>query len=351
MSWLTNAVDDALEASVVGSFTRLGPWARRKMFHWDQETLPSLAGRTVVLSGATSGLGTVCARALFELGATIEVIARNPEKAAALCEEIRSSRAADNVATIDYVVADTGDLKAMRAAAATLAARHPAIDTLIHNAGALDDTFQLSPDGIEQTLASHVIGPWLLTRLLLPQLQAAGRRTQTTQTSSTATEASTTAPARLLWVSSGGMYVEPLDVDHLQMTPATYDGTRAYARAKRAQVTLNEMLAPRLRADNIVTHAMHPGWADTPGVARSLPKFRRMMGPLLRSPAGGAQTLIWLAASSAVPTTTTGKFWLDRGIRAIHRNSSSRDSDTPAEREKLWQRVNELAGVEAWPTA
>ena len=342
MSWLKNAVDGALEASVVGSFTRIGPWARRKMFHWDDETLPSLAGRTVVISGATSGLGTVCARALFELGASIEVIARNPKKAAALCEEIRSTRADGNTATIDCVVADTGDLNAMRAAAATLAARHPAIDTLIHNAGALDDTFQLSPDGIEQTLASHMIGPWLLTRLLLPQLQAAGRRTKTS---------ALPEPARILWVSSGGMYFEPLNVEQLQMTPETYDGTRAYARAKRAQVTLNEMLAPRLLADNIVTHAMHPGWADTPGVARSLPKFRRMVGPLLRDPAGGAQTLTWLAASNAAPSTTTGKFWLDRGIRAIHRNSSSRASDTPAEREKLWQRVNELAGVEAWPTA
>ncbi len=331
MSWLRKAVDGALEASVVGSFTRIGPWARRKMFHWDDETLPSLAGRTVVISGATSGLGMVCARALFELGANIEVIARNASKAAALCEEIRSSRAADNNATIDFVVADTGDLTAMRAAAATLASRNPAIDTLIHNAGALDDAFQLSPDGIEQTLASHVIGPWLLTRLLLPQLQAAGH------------------PARILWVSSGGMYVEPLNVDQLQMTPDTYDGTRAYARAKRAQVTLTEMLAARLPADNIVVHAMHPGWANTPGVARSLPAFHRWVGPLLRAPTSGAETLLWLAASNAAPTTTTGKFWLDRGVRAIHRNSTSRASDTPAEREKLWQYVDQLAGIEAWP--
>ena len=342
MSWLCKAVDSVLEASVVGSFTRIGPWARRKMFDWDDETLPSLIGRTIVISGATSGLGTVCARALFELGAHVEVIARNATKAAALCEEIRGSRAADNNATIDYVVADTGDLTAMRAAAATLASRHPTIDTLIHNAGALDDTFQLSPDGIEQTLASHVIGPWLLTRLLLPQLQAAGRALAAPGTAAA-------SPARILWMSSGGMYVEPLNVDNLQMTPATYDGTRAYARAKRAQVTLSEMLATRLHGDNIVVHAMHPGWANTPGVARSLPAFHRWVGPLLRDPTSGAETLLWLAASNAAPTTTTGKFWLDRGVRDIHRNSRSRASDTPAEREKLWQRVDELAGIEGWP--
>jgi len=326
VSRMRNAVDAVLEASVVGSFTKLGPWVRRRLYHWDAEPVATMQGRTVVISGATSGLGRECARALVRAGASLDIIARNASKAAELCAELQPLASAG--ASIDVVIADTGDLPAMRAAAATLASRHATIDVLIHNAGALDDTFGLSPDGIEQTLASHVIGPLAMTELLVPQLRAAG---------------TLASPARVLWVSSGGMYVEPLDVATLQMTAANYDGTRAYARAKRAQVTLTEMLAARYHADNIVVHAMHPGWADTPGVARSLPTFRRWVGPMLRDPAAGAETLTWLASSMGEPIQCTGQFWLDRRVRRTHRNSTTRRSDTADERAKLWDYVHALA--------
>ncbi|HPH70017.1 MAG TPA: SDR family NAD(P)-dependent oxidoreductase, partial [Kofleriaceae bacterium] len=192
---MRNAVDAVLEASVVGSFTKLGPWVRRRLYHWDAEPVATMQGRTVVISGATSGLGRECARALVRAGASLDIIARNASKAAELRAELQPLASAG--ASIDVVIADTGDLPAMRAAAATLASRHATIDVLIHNAGALDATFGLSPDGIEQTLASHVIGPLAMTELLVPQLRAAG---------------TLASPARLLWVSSGGMYVEPLDV-------------------------------------------------------------------------------------------------------------------------------------------
>jgi dehydrogenase/reductase SDR family protein 12 len=129
-----------------------------------------------------------------------------------------------------------------------------------------------------------------------------------------------------------------------------YDGVVAYARAKRAQVTLSEMLAERLASRGIVVHAMHPGWADTPGVARSLPRFRAMLRPLLRTPSEGADTLVWLAASRGLPSTTTGRFWLDRRVRAIHKLSSTRASDTAAERERLWRWLATVSGEpETWP--
>jgi NAD(P)-dependent dehydrogenase (short-subunit alcohol dehydrogenase family) len=120
------------------------------------------------------------------------------------------------------------------------------------------------------------------------------------------------------------------------MPPHEYNGTKAYARAKRAQVTLAEMWADRLRADGVSVHAMHPGWADTPGVRRSLPGFRRVMGPLLRTPEEGADTLVWLAADDGRPVETTGRFWLDRRPRDIHRLARTRRSDTPDERRRLW---------------
>jgi dehydrogenase/reductase SDR family member 12 len=323
MSFVADRVDAALEWSVVGSFTRVGSALRRRLDHWAPLDERSLVGRVVVMTGATSGLGLEAARAFARMGATVEIIARNAAKAEATCAKIRQ---ATGNPKIGFLVADTGDLAALRRAAADLVERHPAIHVLIHNAGALDDVRQTSPQGIELTVASQVLGPFLLTGLLLPALRAG-------------------APARVLWVSSGGMYSEPLSVDRLEMSAGDYNGTTAYARAKRAQVTLAELWAKRLAADRISVHSLHPGWADTPGVARSLPTFRRVVGPLLRTPAEGADTLIWLAVDDGAPLKQGGRFWLDRRPRPLHRLASTRRSDTPEERERLWSWAVKKSGL------
>lgn len=110
----------------------------------------------------------------------------------------------------------------------------------------------------------------------------------------------------------------------------------AYARAKRAQVTLAELWAERLRADDVVVHSLHPGWADTPGVARSLPTFHRIVGRFLRTPDQGVDTLVWLAADDGEPLRSTGRFWHDRRPRRTHRIPATRRTDTPGERAWLW---------------
>ena len=125
-------------------------------------------------------------------------------------------------------------------------------------------------------------------------------------------------PARVLFVSSGGMYTRRLDVDDLQSRRGTYDGRVAYARTKRAEVVLAERWAAALAGTGVVVHAMHPGWADTPGIKSSLPAFQRIMRPLLRTPEQGADTIVWLAAAEE-PGRTTGRFWCDRHVRATHR--------------------------------
>jgi NAD(P)-dependent dehydrogenase (short-subunit alcohol dehydrogenase family) len=145
-------------------------------------------------------------------------------------------------------------------------------------------------------------------------------------------------------MSSGGMYAAPLTVERLQMAD-DYRGAEQYARAKRAQVTLNEMWAERVPATTTVFHAMHPGWADTPGVRDSLPTFRRVVGPLLRSPEQGADTLVWLAADDSESLASTGRFWLDRRIRPIHKLPSTRRADTAERRQRLWDWCAETAGV------
>ena len=320
---LADGVDALLEWTVGASFTRLGLLARRRLEAWPPFEGTPLAGKVVVMSGATSGLGLEAARTFARLGATLELIARNPTKA----EATRAALVAETGnAAVRFLRADTGDLDAIRRVADELLARHQRVDVLIHNAGALEDLRRVSAQGVEETVASQVLGPFLLTGLLVPALTAA-------------------APSRVLWVSSGGMYVEPLRVDRLELPEGHYDGVTAYARAKRAQVTLAVLWAQRLAADGVVVHALHPGWADTPGVQRSLPRFRRALRPFLRTADEGADTLVWLAVDGGAPLRSTGRFWLDRRERPLHRLASTRRSDTAEERARLWAWCEEKTGL------
>jgi NAD(P)-dependent dehydrogenase (short-subunit alcohol dehydrogenase family) len=113
------------------------------------------------------------------------------------------------------------------------------------------------------------------------------------------------------------MYTQPFDLDRLEMGADDYRGTVAYARAKRAQVVLTEGLASELEGRAVV-HAMHPGWADTPGIGDSLPGFSRLIRPILRPVAHGADTIVWLVGSEEAGESTGG-FWLDRRPRSTVR--------------------------------
>ena len=138
-------------------------------------------------------------------------------------------------------------------------------------------------------------------------------------------------------MSSGGMYTATLDVDGLQMPDTSYQGAQQYARAKRAQVSLNATWATKVAHDECVFHALHPGWVATPGISEALPKFSRLLGPLglLRSGLNGADTLVWLSAEDSV-LERSGFFWHDRAVRSPYMSRATRESDTNSEREKLW---------------
>lgn len=316
---VSRLVDRVLEVPVVTSFTRIGPAVRSRLGAWRSLDDYRLDGSVVVVTGATSGLGLAATEQFARCGATVVLLGR---------DEAKTRRVRDDIArrvgteSLEVVVADMGDLRQVRAAGEAIAVRHSRIDALVHNAGALAARRHESPQGIEATVASQVVGPFLLTRLLLPSLRAA-------------------SPGRVITVSSGGMYAAGLTVDRLQMGD-DYRGAEQYARAKRAQVTLNEMWAEHEPATAVVFHAMHPGWADTPGVAESLPRFRSVVGPLLRTPAEGADTIVWLVADDE-PARSSGEFWLDRGRRSIHRLPSTRRSDTPSRRAALWEWVSTVA--------
>jgi NAD(P)-dependent dehydrogenase (short-subunit alcohol dehydrogenase family) len=307
-------VDSLIEVPIAPSFTKIGFQVRSRLGHWTPLACYDLTGRTVVVTGATSGIGRQAAEDFARLGAHVVISGRNPSKAARARVEIAHRTGSSN---LSVECADMGELDQVQAMADRLLAAHPRIDVLVHNAGALTGHRSVNASGVEATVASQVLGPFLLTSLLLSALSDA-------------------RPGRVLTMSSGGMYAAGLTVDHLQMTDGDYRGSEQYARAKRAQVTLNEMWARQVDPNAVVFHALHPGWADTPGVEASLPQFRRLMRPLLRTPVEGADTLVWLAADDGEPVRTSGDFWLDRERRKIHRLPSTRRSDTPERRHELW---------------
>ncbi len=296
MSVLSQSVDAVLEATVIGSFSRVGYETRSRLDHWHPPDPGCLIGRTVLVTGATSGIGLAAAERFAHLGASVRFLARDQDRAERARDRI--ARAGGSNRDVSYEVADMTDRESLRRFATRFVDANPRIDVLVHNAGALSRDFHQAPDGTECTLAAQVFGPFLLTGLLLPLLQDSG-------------------PGRVITVSSGGMYTQRFDLAEIEMGRDNYDGTIAYARAKRAQVVLNAQWADRVPANKIVFHAMHPGWVDTPGVETSLPTFHRLMRPLLRTPDEGADTVVWLA-SAPQALASTGTFWHDRRRRREH---------------------------------
>lgn len=279
-------------------YTNLGHRLRARGF----DPLPRMDGAVAVVTGATSGLGQATAEGFASLGAHVILVVRDAERG----ERVRSAIGADR-ATVAR--ADLSSLADVRALAAALPDR---IEVVVNNAGVLPPRLTRTDEGHELTFATNVLAPFLLTALL-------HERTR-----------------RFVNVSSGGMYTKKLDVAQL-VDPAggdAFSGTRAYANTKRAEVVLTELWAERLRPQNTVVHAMHPGWADTPGLQASLPGFRRVMRPLLRDAQAGADTIVWLGAATGDPLQTSGRFWLDRTPQPTHYLPQTREDD--GERTRLW---------------
>lgn len=268
---LARAVDGILEATVAGSFTRIGIVVRRRFEWWSD--IPRLDGKVVVVTGASSGIGRAVAVELARLGANLWLVGRDPERTAAAAHE---ARAASDGGTVETALLDVVDGDGVRTFADRLGAGHGGLDVLVHNAGALLREYREAPDGTELTVATQVLAPFRLSWCLHPLLRAAGEST-------------------IVTVASGGLYAERFDLNRLEMPASRYDGVRAYARAKRAQLVLSHEWARRWAPDGVASYATHPGWVDTPGLAAGLPSFIHL-GPLLRSPAEGADTVAWLAA-------------------------------------------------------
>ena len=315
-------LDRALEGTVLGSFTSLGYKLRSR--NWDNIDPSAVAGKTVLITGATSGIGREVATELAMGGARLRFIARNPRKAEELKSELLDKTKTGDV---DYFIADLSEVRNVRRVAADILAAEPAIHLLINNAVVLPATRILTPEGLELAHATNLVAPFVLTNALIPRLAES-------------------QPARIINVISGGMYTQGLALDDLNYEDETYRGSIAYARAKRGLMVLTKMWASQLKDRGVTVHATHPGWVDTPGVATSIPTFHRVMGPLLRDTEQGADTILWLATADE-PLASTGKLWHDRTVRSEYRLGIG--VETACDRERLWALLEESA--EAFPTA
>jgi len=313
-------VDAALELSIVGSFSRVGVAVRRRLDGWTDPLPGALDGRTVLVTGPTSGLGRAATDAFAALGARVILVGRSAGRLAGVHDALVATHGHDR---FPVVVADMSSATAVRAAVAGILANEERLDVLVDNAGAIFPERVETADGIEATLATLVVGPFALEAGLLPLLR-------------------TTPGSRVVAVTSGGMYTQQVDFDDLQWASRPFSGPRAYAQAKRIQVALVREWSRRLGSAGPSVSAMHPGWADTPGVVEALPTFHRVMGPLLRTPAEGADTLVWLATASE-PGGRAGQLFLDRRARPFDRLPSTRLG--AHDRHRLWDLAVGLSGV------
>ena len=226
------ALDTLLDRTVVPGYSAVGVRVRRRLRGWER-SLPTLAGRRVVITGATAGLGRAAAIGFAELGADVVITGRDGARGEqALGDVQRHARGGD-------VALELADMSSM-AGVRSLAGRLGAVDVLVHNAGVLLPERRLTAEGLEMTFATNVLGPFLLSRLLEPMLCER-------------------SPARVIWVSSGGMYSQRLATDDLQAEhlaqDGDWDGSTVYARTKRAEVVLAEEFAQRLAGTGVVVHA------------------------------------------------------------------------------------------------
>jgi NAD(P)-dependent dehydrogenase (short-subunit alcohol dehydrogenase family) len=278
-----------------------------------------MAGRAVLVTGGSNGIGRATALGLAGMGADVAIIGRNPGRAQDAAREIRQVGSG----RVDVFVGDLSDQAQVRRLAAELLDRLDHIDVLINNVGGYWNTRHITADGLERTFAINHLAPFLLTNLLLERLTGS-------------------VPARVVTVSSNAQSLGRVAFDDLQ-GEQNYSGARAYKQSKLANLLFNYELARRLPASAVTANALHPGMVSTSFGAGDPGTVQRLMVPILRpfmrSPMGGAATSIHLASSPEL-TGVTGQFF----VNGKPRRSSERSYDEAAGR-RLWRLSADLVGL------
>lgn len=282
----------------------------------------SMAGRTVVVTGATRGIGKATALGLAAMGSRVVMIGRDRGRAASAADEVRAAGA-----TADVFVADLSSQAEVRALADNLLRALQRIDVLVNNVGGYWDTRHVTPDGLERTFAVNHLAPFLLTNLLLDRMRSS-------------------RSARIVTVSSKAHSLGRIEFDDLQSERA-YSGARAYNQSKLANVMFTYELARRLRGTSVTANAVHPGMVSTSFGAEDPSVLQRLVVPLVRpfmkAPRSGALTSIRVASAP----------YLD-GVSGLYFSkskptASSKLSHDEAAAARLWRLSADLVGLGAVP--
>jgi NAD(P)-dependent dehydrogenase (short-subunit alcohol dehydrogenase family) len=281
-----------------------------------------MTGKTCVVTGTTSGIGKETAVALARAGARVAIVCRTPDRGERALAEIRQRSGGD----VLLFVADLASQRAIRTLAAQLTAALPRVDVLVNNAGLIIAERTLTEDGLETTFAVNHIAYFLLTRLLVPKLQAS-------------------APARVVNVASRAHHAATIHFDDL-MGARGYDGWRAYGQSKLANIAFTYELARRLAGTGVTANCLHPGVVASnfgsagPVMIRLGVKLGR---PFMKSSVRGAATSIYLASSPEVDGVS-GKYFVNR--RPARSNDESYDTAVAT---RLWKVSEELTAASDVP--
>lgn len=281
----------------------------------------AMNGKTVLITGATSGIGKATALGLAAMGAQLAITGRNPHRTEAVAHEI----SAVHGGTVDFFVADLSSQEEVRRLAQEVLQQLPQIDVLINNAGGCWDTRHITADGLERTFAVNHLAPFLLTQLLSNRLGSSPH-------------------ARVVTVASKAQALGRIDFTDLQGS-RHYSGARAYNQSKLANVMFSHELSRRLSGTGVTANALHPGVVNTNFGADDPGRLQRFLVPLLRpmmkTPAQGAGTSIHLASDSALRQASGGYY-----VNNTPKRSSARSHDLHAAA-RLWQVSADLTGVAA----
>src|SRR5919112_935594 len=269
--------------------------------------MTNAAQATILVTGATDGLGRSVAQEFAAEGATVLLHGRSPERLEATLEELSSQTGGENASSY---LADLSSLAAVRDLAQRILSEHERLDVLVNNAGVISPERRESEDGYELTFAVNYLSPFLLTRLPLPLLKDS-------------------APARIVNVASAGQ--SPLDFSNLMLEHG-YDAMKAYSQSKLAQVMFTFELAEQLRGTGVTVNALHPAsLMDTKMVQDTF-------GYTMSTVEEGADATVHLAASPELEGVT-GRYF--DGTREARANGQAYDKEA---RQTLWELSEELCG-------